>query len=246
MEIRVHFKYRTKEGSINMYKIYIIEDDANIASLIVEHLTKYQYECHTVQHFTHITEEFNNIQPHLVIMDINLPTYDGYFWSRKIRQLSTCPIIIVSARVNDIDQVYGIENGADDFITKPFSLDVFMAKVNGLLRRTYGEYALTESSSITIANTTLNPDTVRLQAEGNESLLTLKEMQLSKLLFEAFPNVVPRQKLLSAIWDVETFVEENTLSVNIGRLRRKMEAIHSKLEIKTIRGLGYQLVEAGR
>ncbi len=241
--MRVQYTYRIKEGSIGMYKIYIIEDDANIASLIVEHLAKYQFECFTVQQFPHIIEEFNTIQPHLVIMDINLPTYDGYFWSRKIRQLSTCPIIIVSARVNDIDQVYGIENGADDFITKPFSLDVLMAKVNGLLRRTYGEYALTETTTITIANTTLNPDTVRLQTKAKESLLTLKEMQLSKLLFEAYPNVVPRPKLLSAIWDDETFVEENTLSVNIGRLRRKLEAVHSKLEIKTIRGLGYQLVE---
>ncbi|HBJ01763.1 response regulator transcription factor [Lysinibacillus sp. UBA5990] len=229
-----------------MYKIYIVEDDSNIASLIVEHLSKYQFECHTVQRFQHIIEEFNDIQPHLVIMDINLPTFDGYFWSRKIRQLSICPIIIVSARVNDIDQVYGIENGADDFITKPFSLDVFMAKVNGLLRRTYGEYASFDTSTITIANTTLNPDTVRLQTGSNESLLTLKEMQLSKLLFEAYPNVVARQKLLSAIWDDETFVEENTLSVNIGRLRRKFEAIHSQLEIKTIRGLGYQLVEEGK
>jgi len=227
-----------------MYKIYIIEDDPNISKIIVEHLTKYQFECSTVQQFNHIVEEFQSIQPHLVVMDINLPTYDGYFWSRKIRQLSKCPIIIVSARVNDIDQVHGIENGADDFITKPFSLDVLMAKVNGLIRRTYGEYASSESNSISIANTTLNSDTVRLYTEKHESLLTLKEMQLSKLLFEAYPNVVPRQKLLSAIWDDESFVEENTLSVNIGRLRKKFETTQSRLEIKTIRGLGYQLVEA--
>ncbi len=227
-----------------MHKIYIIEDDPNISKIIVEHLSKYQFECHTVQQFNHIVEEFQVIQPHLVVMDINLPAYDGYFWSRKIRQLSKCPIIIVSARVNDIDQVHGIENGADDFMTKPFSLDVLMAKVNGLIRRTYGEYASPESNSISIANTTLNANTVRLYTEKHESLLTLKEMQLSKLLFEAFPNVVPRQKLLSAIWDDESFVEENTLSVNIGRLRKKFGAIQSRLAIKTIRGLGYQLVEA--
>ncbi|MDM5231513.1 response regulator transcription factor [Lysinibacillus pakistanensis] len=226
-----------------MYKIYIIEDDANISRLITEQLTKYQFQCYTVQQFHHIVEEFQTIQPHLVVMDINLPTYDGYFWSRKIRQLSTCPIIIVSARINDIDQVYGIENGADDFMTKPFSLDVFMAKVNGLIRRTYGEYASSDSSIITIANTTLNTDTVRLQTAKQESLLTLKEMQLCKLLFDSYPNVVTRQELLSAIWDDETFVEENTLSVNIGRLRKKFEVIQSLLEIKTIRGLGYQLVE---
>ncbi|EON73770.1 sensory transduction protein [Lysinibacillus sphaericus OT4b.31] len=229
---------------MDVYKIYIIEDDANISKLIVGHLSKYQFECYTVQQFNHIVEEFQEIQPHLVVMDINLPTYDGYFWSRKIRQLSKCPIIIVSARVNDIDQVYGIENGADDFITKPFSLDVLMAKVNGLIRRTYGEYATSDTNTLKITNTTLNPDTVRLQTAEHESLLTLKEMQLSKLLFEAYPNVVPRQKLLSAIWDDVAFVEENTLSVNIGRLRKKFESIQSHLEIKTIRGLGYQLVEA--
>jgi len=128
-------------------------------------------------------------------------------------------------------------------MTKPFSLDVFMAKVNGLIRRTYGEYASSDSSIITIANTTLNTDTVRLQTAKQESLLTLKEMQLCKLLFDSYPNVVTRQELLSAIWDDETFVEENTLSVNIGRLRKKFEVIQSSLAIKTIRGLGYQLVE---
>lgn len=227
-----------------MYKILIVEDDMDIAQTLKNQLDKYGYQSVITQDFDKVLDHFQAFQPHLVLMDINLPAFDGYYWSRKIRQVSKCPIMILSARMSDTDQVYGIENGADDFITKPFSLEVVLAKINGQIRRIYGEYAEDAQARILQkGNTMLNMDTVRLSTTQYEELLTVKELQLCTMLFEACPNVVTRQQLLSAIWDDETFVEENTLTVNIVRLRKKLEAIQSSLEIITIRGIGYQLSE---
>lgn len=227
-----------------MYKILIVEDEKQIANELKHHIEKYGYHCVIAKDFVTILELFQQVKPHLVIMDINLPAFDGYYWSRKIRQQSTCPIVILSARLSEIDQVYGIENGADDFITKPFSMDVILAKINGQIRRSYGEYAQEIGTrTFIVHDTTLNLDTVRLTTKQVEETLSVKELQLCHILFEAYPNVVTRQQLLSAIWDDETFVEENTLSVNIGRLRTKLKKIQSALEIKTIHGIGYQLLE---
>lgn len=230
-----------------MYKILIIEDESLIAQELKLHLEKYQYDCYILENFEHVLEEFQEINPHLVLMDINLPAFDGYYWSRKIRQESNCPIIILSARMSEIDQVYGIENGADDFITKPFSKDVVLAKMNSQIRRNYGEYSQgSVARTIEVNGTVLNLDTVRLVTACNEEPLTVKELQLCQILFEAFPNVVTRQQLLSAIWDEESFVEENTLTVNIKRLRTKLEDVQAALEVKTIRGIGYQLWEKAK
>jgi len=227
-----------------MYKILIVEDEKQIASELKQHLEKYGYHCTISEDFAKILELFQHVEPHLVIMDINLPAFDGYYWSRKIRQQSTCPILILSARLSEVDQVYGIENGADDFITKPFSMDVILAKINGQIRRIYGEYAQEmDARTFTVRDTTLNLDTIRLTTNQAEATLSVKELQLCHILFEAYPNVVTRQQLLAAIWDDETFVEENTLSVNIGKLRTKLKEIQSKLEVKAIRGIGYQLLE---
>lgn len=230
-----------------MYKILIIEDESLIAQELKLHLEKYQYDCYILENFEHVLEEFQEINPHLVLMDINLPAFDGYYWSRKIRQESNCPIIILSARMSEIDQVYGIENGADNFITKPFSKDVVLAKMNSQIRRNYGEYSQgSVARTIEVNGTVLNLDTVRLVTACNEEPLTVKELQLCQILFEAFPNVVTRQQLLSAIWDEESFVEENTLTVNIKRLRTKLEDVQAALEVKTIRGIGYQLWEKAK
>lgn len=227
-----------------MYKILIVEDDMDIAQILKKQLEKYGYQCLIVYEFEKVLDSFQEFQPHLVLMDINLPAFDGYYWSRKIRQVSNCPLMILSARMSDADQVYGIENGADDFITKPFSLEVVLAKINGQIRRIYGEYAVDSQARILKkGNTTLNIDTVRLSTPEHEELLTVKELRLCTMLVEAYPNVVTRQQLLTAIWDDETFVEENTLTVNIVRLRKKLEAIQSSIEIITVRGIGYQLSE---
>ncbi|MGG4263804.1 response regulator transcription factor [Peribacillus simplex] len=227
-----------------MYKVLIVEDEMHIANALKNHFGKYGYDCRIIVDFEKVLDVFQDFQPHLVIMDINLPYFDGYYWSRKIRKVSNCPIIILSARMSELDQVYGIENGADDFITKPFLMDVVVAKINGQIRRVYGEYAQESQTHIfKKGDTSLNLDTVRLYTSYGEELLTVKELQLCRILLETFPNVVTRQQLLTSIWDEEAFVEENTLTVNIKRLRKKLEAINSSLEITTIRGIGYQLRE---
>lgn len=227
-----------------MYRILIVEDEISIADTLKKRLKKYGYECHIIEDFKRVLDVFQETEPHLVIMDINLPYFDGYYWSRKIRRISTCPIMILSARMSELDQIYGIENGADDFITKPFVMDVVIAKINGQIRRTYGEYAKNaERRILQKGNTILNLDTVRLSTPRQEEVLTVKELQLCNMFFEAFPNVFTRQQLLSVIWDEEGFVEENTLTVNIKRLRKKLENVQSSLELKTIRGIGYQLME---
>lgn len=139
-----------------MYKVLIVEDEINTASTLKRHIKKYGYECHIVEEFKKVLDVFQEIKPHLVIMDINLPAPDGYYWLRKIRQVSTCPIMILSAQMSEIDQIYGIENGADDFIIKPFVLDVVLAKIYSRIRRTYGEYANETKSQISRkGNTTL-------------------------------------------------------------------------------------------
>ncbi len=217
-----------------MYKILIVEDEQNIAETLKNHLEKYGYICYLIEDFEKVFDVFQEVEPHLVMMDINLPAFDGYYWSRKIRTVSTCPIMILSARMSELDQVYGIENGADDFITKPFVMDVVRAKINGQIRRTYGEYAKEdESQTMKLGNTVLNLDTVRLSTDMQEEILTVKELQLCNMLFKAYPNVVTRQQLLSAIWDEEGFVEENTLTVNIKRPNSAapmVEESHSMVE----------------
>src|SRR5690625_1275172 len=153
-----------------MYKILIVEDEQNIAETLKNHLEKYGYFCYLIEDFEKVFDVFQEVEPHLVIMDINLPTFDGYYWSRKIRQVSNCPIMILSARMSEIDQVYGIENGADDFITKPFLMDVILAKVNGQIRRVYGEYAKdSQTRKLKVGNSTLNLDTVRLFTPEHET-----------------------------------------------------------------------------
>ncbi|HFU7090027.1 TPA: response regulator transcription factor [Bacillus cereus] len=227
-----------------MYKVLIVEDEMNIADTLKKHLEKHGYHCRIIEDFERILDIFQDFQPHLVIMDINLPAFDGYYWSRKIRQISNCPIVILSARMNEVDQVYGIENGADDFITKPFLLGVVLAKINGQIRRIYGEYAKNIRVRIlNKGNTILNFNTMRLCTPNQEKLLTVKEFKLCTMFFEAYPNIVTRQQLLTVIWSEEEFIEENTLTVNIARLRKKLDAIDSNLEINTIRGIGYQLTE---
>lgn len=226
------------------YNILIIEDEVLIREQLKEYLEAHDFTCTIETNFENIMETFNKSNPHLVLMDINLPVFDGYYWARKIRQTSTIPIIIVSARNNDIDQIYGIENGADDFITKPFSFELLMVKINSHLRRVYGEYAPTENRQniLTIGQTNLNIDTVELSNSDFNESLSITELKLAKSLFEAYPNLVKRQKFFSVIWDEHDFVEENTLTVNIKRLRNKLSLVHSDLEIRTIRGAGYQLV----
>lgn len=223
------------------YKIMIIEDDQNISQLLKEHLEKFDYCVRICQNFKHIIEEFKSFLPHILLLDINLPSYDGFYWCKKIRTISSCPIIFISARNEDSDQVFAITNGGDDYITKPFSFDIVLAKINSQLRRTYGEYASNSVDEFQFGDCTFSPNKLTLKKDNDIIELSKNEAIVIRYLFEKAPDIVTREELLNEIWDTETFVEENTLNVTISRIRKRLQQLNSSIKIKSIRGLGYRI-----
>ncbi|MFB4170011.1 response regulator transcription factor [Virgibacillus sp. JSM 102003] len=227
-----------------MEKIYLVEDDPKIASLLKDYLEKYEYAVTIAQSFDKITDEFKAVDPHLILLDINLPRYDGFYWCRQIRSISNCPIIFVSARDSGMDQVMAIENGGDDYITKPFNFDVVQAKVKGIIRRIYGEYAVTRKSElIDLKGLHIHLTAMEVKFKGETAFLTKNEFMLLKMFAEHLNDVLSRINLLEILWDNENFVDDNTLSVNITRLRKKLEDIGVYNSIQTVRGAGYKMVD---
>ncbi|WP_332648587.1 response regulator transcription factor [Lysinibacillus sp. 54212] len=225
------------------HRIYIVEDDMKIASLLAETLRKYQYEVATVQCFDNIIEECTSFNPHLVLLDINLPTYDGYYWCRQLRQHTTCPILFISARSGEMDQIFALENGGDDFITKPFNYEIVLAKIRSHLRRTYGEYsARQEERTIKQGQLTLYLERMELQLKDCVIPLQKKECIILDLLMGNAPKVVTRDQLLEQLWDDQAFVDENTLNVNMTRVRKKLSDYGVLSFIETMRGAGYRFV----
>ncbi|MBO1002339.1 response regulator transcription factor [Pseudogracilibacillus auburnensis] len=225
-----------------MQKILIVEDDAKIAEHLYREVKKYGYEVSTVKDFSALMNEFHSIKPHLVLLDINLPSYDGFYWCRQIRQVSTCPVIFISARTGEMDQVMALENGGDDFITKPFSPEIVMAKIRSQLRRAYGEYAsMSKERVVEQAGLQLYLERLEIHYKGQKISITKNEADIIESLMERFPRVAGREALLEKIWDDQTFVDENTLNVNITRVRKKLAEIGIKDAIETVRGVGYRL-----
>jgi len=225
------------------YKIMLIEDDVSIAKLLSSHIEKYGYKTIMVSDFDKILDIFIETNPHLVLLDINLPKYDGYYWCRKIRQVSTNPIILISARDSEMDQVMGIESGADDYITKPFYYDVVIAKIKSQLRRCYGAFAPVASGErkIEFEGLTLYPERHELHFNNNSTLLTKKETVLAEILIRMSPRAVSRDVLMEKLWDDQAFIDENTLNVNVARLRKKLQEIGIDDALETVRGYGYRL-----
>lgn len=225
------------------YKIMIIEDDQIISQLLKEHLEKFGYIVYECKDFKNITDEFQKTNPHLVLLDITLPSYDGFYWCGKIRKISSCPIIFISARNENSDQVFAITNGGDDYITKPFSFDIVLAKISAQLRRSYGEYASSINDELKFGDCSFIPNKLILKKANNSVELSKNEAIVIRYLFEKAPDIVTRDELLNEIWDGDNFVEENTLNVTISRIRKRLEQINSNLKIKPIRGLGYRIGE---
>ncbi|WP_274364042.1 response regulator transcription factor [Paenibacillus thermotolerans] len=238
-----------------MYRIWIIEDDDKIAEIVRRHLVKYGYEAVRMDDYAGVKARLADAsdRPHLILLDINLPMYDGFYICRQIRSATNAPVIFISARVGEMDQVMAIENGGDDYITKPFHLDVLVAKIRGLLRRTYGEYASpaepnadnrsVEEQALTKVNGLLI-DSLRneLHYNGRKAELTMKEMRLIDALGRRAGAIVTREQLLEALWDEMDFVDDNTLTVNVTRVRKKLEELGLAGCIETVRGQGYRLV----
>lgn len=225
-----------------MEKILIVEDDAKIAQLIHSYLEGYGYQGKIVREFDQVLKEFQQFQPHLVLLDINLPIFDGYYWCRQIRTLSTCPIIFITARSGEMDQVMALENGGDDYITKPFHYEVVMAKIRSSLRRVYGEYAPKMAErTIELKGLILYPERLEVTIKDKTSILTKKEADLLEMFLTGYPRILSRNKILEKLWDDIGFVDDNTLSVNMTRLRKKLSDIGIEEAIETVRGSGYRL-----
>lgn len=225
-----------------MAKILIIEDDPKLAYHLEKEIKKYEHETFTVTDFECIMDEFHSFSPELVLLDINLPNFDGFYWCRQIRQVSTCPIIFISARTGEMDQVMALENGGDDYITKPYHPEIVLAKINSQLRRAYGEYAtINKERVIEQKGLQLFVERLELQFKGEKVLLTKKEVDILEALLTRYPRVAGRELLLERLWDDEAFVDENTLNVNMTRTRNKLKEIGIERAIETIRGVGYRL-----
>lgn len=222
-----------------MYRIFLVEDDETIARLIKKHLEKWEYEVSTVQDFGNVLGEFAACDPQLVLLDIRLPFYNGYHWCTQIRQASKVPIIFLSSVSDNMNIVMAMNMGADDFIPKPFDLEVLTAKVQALLRRSY-DFA-GSSSMLEHKGMLLNLSDATLLYQEQKVELTKNELKILQTLIENKTQVVTRETLMTRLWESDMYVDENTLSVNVNRLRKKLTSIGLEDSILTKKGIGYQI-----
>ena len=230
-----------------MRPILIVEDDTALARQVSGLLERYRYACRVAESFDDIDAQARTIDPALILLDVNLPRYDGFFWCRRIRESSRVPIVMVSARDAASDQVRGMEAGADDYVTKPFDLDVLLAKVQAQLRRNYGELApaTSEVASIERDGLAFFPGLLKAEYHGVSVELSAIEASLFECLLRSYPQTARRGDLYMAAWDGEGFVETNTLNVNIRRLRDRFAEANIPVEIRVVRSVGYRLIIDG-
>lgn len=220
-----------------MYRIFIVEDDRGIAQAIQTQARMWDLQTQCVQNFRNILEEFTAFQPHLVLMDITLPFFNGYHWCSQIRQVSKVPILFISSASDNMNIIMAMNMGADDFIAKPFDGSVLMAKINALLRRAYdftGAVPLLQHRGAML-NTADNT----LTYQGQDIPLSKNEYRILLTLLESKGSVVSREKLMEKLWQTDSFVDENTLTVNVGRLRKKLDSAGLTDFIETKFGVGY-------
>jgi len=224
---------------INVQKIMIIEDDDMISSILQKHLSQWNYEVFLVEDFEHIMEQFHQCQPALVLLDISLPFYNGYYWCQEIRKVSEIPIIFISSTNENMNIVMAMNMGADDFINKPFDLNVLTAKVQAILRRTYSFSK--QFHVLTYKDLVLNLLDATISYREQTIDLTKNELKILQLLFERKESFVSREDLMMELWQSDQFIDDNTLSVNMNRLRKKLDDFHIASLIQTKKGLGYKL-----
>lgn len=221
------------------YRILIVEDDTVIANQMKDHLEKWGYLVSCVNDFQNVMGEFTRVEPHLVLLDIGLPFFNGHYWCGQIRQVSQVPVIFVSSAGDNMNIVMAVNMGGDDFVTKPFEPEVLVAKVRALLRRTYsfrGQTSVLEYRGILLDMT----DAAVLIA-GQRQELTKNEFRILQILLENAEQTVSREAIMKRLWDNDCFVDDNTLTVNMTRLRKKLEASGAGDMIHTRKGLGYCL-----
>lgn len=220
-----------------MYRVMIVEDDDIIAGTVKKHLEQWQYSVHIVSDLSNVIGEFTEYSPHIVLMDIKLPFYNGYHWCSEIRKVSKLPIMFLSSASDNMNIVMAMNMGGDDFISKPFDLHVLIAKIQAILRRTY-DFS-TSSNLLEHRGAILNINDNSISYNGEKVELTKNEYKILQTLLENKNKTVSRDNLMIKLWETDNYVEENTLNVNVTRLRKKLESIGLNNFIKTKKGLGY-------
>lgn len=220
-----------------MHKILIIEDDASITQILKQQLESWGNEVHCVKDFQHVIKAFTDFDPHLVLVDIILPFYNGYYWCSEIRKISNVPVVFLSSADDNMNIVMAMNMGGDDFISKPFDTNVLTAKLQAMLRRTYdmsGKIPVLEHKGAI-----LNLNDTTLTYQGQRLDLTRNDFRILQTLMEQKGKVVSRDTLMMKLWEIDSYVEENTLTVNITRLRKKLSSIGLDHFIQTKIGTGY-------
>lgn len=226
-----------KRRILLMQKIIIIEDDEVIREELQNFLKKYGYEVKSPTDFNNVIEYVKSENADLVLLDINLPIFDGYYICREIRKTSDVPIIIVTSRDSDVDELMSMNLGADDFITKPYNTEILLARITNILRRTSGNLKI--NSVLNYNGFSLNLSNAEVTYNGRSLELTKNEVKILYYLINNKGNIVKRNSLMEYLWKSDYFVDDSTLTVNINRLRKKLEGIGIKNPIETRRGLGY-------
>ncbi|MGM0867413.1 MAG: response regulator transcription factor [Bacillota bacterium] len=223
-----------------MYRIMMIEDDEKIRQIVTNTLKKWQYDVVEVIQFDQVLTEFQQTDPHLVLLDINLPVFDGYYWCQQIRSVSKVPIIFLSSRNQNMDIIMAINMGGDDFIQKPFDLDILVAKISALIRRKYN-YQEDENIKFIHQGLKLNVTNSTIEYKGQSTELSRNEFILLQLMMRNIGKILSREDLMQALWNEEQFVDDNTLTVNVNRMRRKIAALGLEDFIVTRKGMGYMI-----
>lgn len=219
-----------------MKKILIIEDDETIREELKTFLERYNYNALTIKDFKNVLEEIQMANADLLLLDINLPIFDGFYICREIRKLSSIPIIVVTSRDRDIDELMSMNLGADDFITKPYNTQILLARINSILKRVYSRET---QEIIGYKDLILNLSNGTITYKENSLDLTKNEIKILSYLMKNKGKIISREDFMDYLWNSDFFVDDNTLSVNVTRLRKKIESVGLKNPIETRRGLGY-------
>lgn len=220
-----------------MFRIFLVEDDPAISGVLERQLTAWNYQVGLVQDFQDVLGDFRTFQPHLVLLDISLPYRNGYHWCEEIRKISKVPILFLSSASDNLNLIMAVNLGGDDFLAKPFDLHVLLAKVQALLRRAY-DFGAPEPT-LEHRGAVLDPAAATLSYEGQRLSLTKNECRILQTLLEQKGKIVGRDALMQRLWETDSYVDENALTVNVARLRRKLEGAGLEDFITTKKGMGY-------
>jgi response regulator len=221
------------------FKIFLIEDDEIIAKSLKKFLENWSYDVYLVEDFEKVFEEYKKIDPAIILIDISLPFFNGYYWCEQVRKVSNLPIIFISSASENLNKIMAMNMGADDYITKPFDLELLLAKIKALLRRSY-EYT-EPSHNIAYKDIVIDRDRMVLSFGYSQLSLSKNEYLILEMMFAHPEKIFQREEIMDKIWQTDEFIDDNTLTVNIMRLRKKLDSIGLKNFIKTKKKVGYYI-----